>query len=156
VRDGDRLTVLVSTDEAATWRKLPAMTGAARLLVSPDGADAWLVSVREGEFSATEAKQVRRLVGDRWEQRPGLADDTSDVAAANGGILAVTGAYGSAGFWGDGRYADAPELHAALRNGTGGNPSVEVLRDGTVDGPDRCRWGPSTGGRARRRECKSG
>ncbi|SCL58114.1 hypothetical protein [Micromonospora peucetia] len=132
VRDRDRLTVLVSTDEAATWRKLPAVTGAGRLLVSPDGADAWLVSVQEDGFDVKATKQVWRLVGSRWEQRPGLPDSTSDVAAANGGVLAVTGAYGSAGFWAGGRYVDVPELSAALRYGTDESPSVEVLRDDTV------------------------
>ncbi|MEU9505610.1 hypothetical protein AB0D32_04935 [Micromonospora sp. NPDC048170] len=132
VRDGDRLTVLVSADGAASWRKLPAVAGAGRLLVSPDGADAWLVSVREDGFDVTATKQVWRLVGSRWEQRPGLPDNVSDVAAANGGILTVTGAYGSVGFWADGRYVDVPELRAALRYDTDATLSVEVLRDDTV------------------------
>ncbi|MFG1778815.1 hypothetical protein ACGFIG_20610 [Micromonospora sp. NPDC049048] len=134
VRDKGRLTVLVSDDAAATWRKLPTATraGAGRLLVSPDGADAWLVTVSESEFSVTAATEVWRLVGGRWEQRPGLPDGTSDVAATNGGVLAVTGAYGTVGFWADGRYVDAPAVTAALRIGADGSPSVEVLRDGTV------------------------
>ncbi|MEH1099448.1 hypothetical protein [Micromonospora sp. CPCC 205561] len=134
VRDGGRLTVLVSDDEAATWRKLPTGTGAraGRLLVSPDGADTWLVTASESEFSVTAATEVWRLVGGRWEQRPGLPDGTSDVAATNGGVLAVIGAHGSAGFWAGGRYVDAPPVTAALRTGIDESPSVEVLRDDTV------------------------
>ncbi|MEU6072547.1 hypothetical protein [Micromonospora sp. NPDC047074] len=132
VRDGDRLTVLLSTDGAASWRKLPAVTGAGRLLVSPDGADVWLASVQEDGFDMAVTKQMWRLAGSRWEQRPGLPDNTVDVAAANGGILAVTSAYGNAGFWADGRYLDVPELRAALRYDTDPSPAVEVLRDDTV------------------------
>ncbi|SCL60131.1 hypothetical protein GA0070606_3222 [Micromonospora citrea] len=136
VRDGDRFTVLVGTNGAANWRKLPAVPGAARLLVSPDGNDAWLVTVAEGEFDATAPGKVWQRVENRWERRPDLPDDTNDVAAANGGVLAVTGAHGSVGFWSDGRYVDPPELHAAVRAGmtagTGGSPWVDVLRDGTV------------------------
>ncbi|MFG3706782.1 hypothetical protein ACGF7U_18905 [Micromonospora sp. NPDC047670] len=132
VRDGDRFTVLVNTIGAATWRKLSAAPGAARLLVSPDGADAWLVTVAEGEFDAAAPGKVWQWVGDRWERRPDLPDDTNDVAAVNGGVLAVTGAYGSVGFWADGRYVDSPELRAGLTAGTGDSPWVDVLRDDTV------------------------
>ncbi|MGW4498523.1 hypothetical protein ACWENR_07890 [Micromonospora sp. NPDC004336] len=135
VRDGDRLAVLVHTIGAATWRALPAVPGAARLLVSPDGTDAWLVTVPDGESDATGPRKVWQLLGNRWERRPDLPSDANDVAAANGGVLAVTGASGG-GFWTDGRYVDSPELRAGLRAGltagTGDSPWVDVLRDGTV------------------------
>ncbi|MFG1867875.1 hypothetical protein [Micromonospora arborensis] len=134
VREKEKLSVLVSADKAATWRLLPAVEGAHQLMVSPDGRDAWMTTVAESEFGTNRLKDVWRLAGDRWEPGPGLPDDTRTAAAMNGGILAVTGAYGGFGFWVEGRYIDAPELRAATLPGfdSPDEPSIEVLPDDTV------------------------
>ncbi|MGN9775045.1 hypothetical protein ACTMS0_04600 [Micromonospora sp. H33] len=127
VVEAERATAAVSADETASWQRLPAVEGADRLLISPDGTEVWLVE--------TEApKPVWKLVGDRWERQSGLPDDTYEVAAAGGGQLVVTGTYGGAGVWRGGRYDDLPELRDALAVETGfTNPAtVEVARDGTI------------------------
>ncbi|MGN9811980.1 hypothetical protein ACTMSW_21800 [Micromonospora sp. BQ11] len=130
-REGDRLTVSVSDDQASTWRGLPPVAGAARLLVSPDGRDAWLVDSSDPGFDATAPKRLWKLVGDRWQEQPGLPDDTSTVAAANGGVLPVTSAYGGGGYWFDKRYVDEPALGGTVRSGDG-DASVRVLPDDTI------------------------
>ncbi|MEV1142829.1 hypothetical protein [Micromonospora sp. NPDC049799] len=130
-REGDRLTMAVTDDRAATWRTLPAVAGAARLLVSPDGLDAWLVGISDTSFSATDPNRLWKLVGDRWQEQPGLPDDTSTVAAANGGVLPVTSAYGGGGYWYDKRYVDEPALGGPVR-ADDESASVQVLPDDTI------------------------
>ncbi|MEU6206516.1 hypothetical protein ABZ814_23375 [Micromonospora musae] len=132
VGNGDRMTVAVSDDRAVTWRTLPTVAGAARLLVSPDGADAWLVSTNpENGFDSASSKRVWALTGDRWQEQPGLPDDTLAAAATNDGVLALTSAYGGGGYWVDGRYIDDPALRGRQRDG-GEAFVVRVLRDDTV------------------------
>ncbi|WP_422734512.1 WD40/YVTN/BNR-like repeat-containing protein [Micromonospora sp. WMMD558] len=134
VGDGNRLTVVVSADRATSWRKLPAVSGANRLLVSPDGADVWLVSVNDHQsaFDVTDWNRVWRLVGDSWQEGPGLPDDTFSVAAANGGLLPVSSAYGGGGYVRDGRYTPIPELGGSARADGSDAPTVEVLADDTI------------------------
>lgn len=123
-----RSTVVVTDDQAKSWRKLSPVPAPAFLTVSPDGAEAWLVDGSQGG-------SVWRLAGDRWQQRPGLPDDTGwvgAVAAAGDGLLVVTSRYGGAGFWTDGRFLDLPELREALRGDSTAEARVEVLRDGSV------------------------
>jgi hypothetical protein len=117
-------TVVTSDDRGATWTTLAA-PGPGRLTVSPDGAEVWFVDT-EGPRS------VWRLVGDRWEQRGGLPDDSATAAAAGAGIIAVTSRYGGAGFWVDGRYVDVPELRDPLRSDPDAGVDLTVLPDGTV------------------------
>ncbi|SCL22948.1 hypothetical protein GA0070616_2637 [Micromonospora nigra] len=126
VIDDEQATVAVSSDQAASWQLLPPVRGAQRLLVSPTGEDVWLVGEAAG-------KPVWRLVDGRWQRQGGLPDAASDVAAAGGGRLVVTGAYGGAGVWHDGRYENLPELRDVLPvDDSSGSATVEVARDGTV------------------------
>ncbi|MEH0937301.1 hypothetical protein [Micromonospora psammae] len=132
VREGAGMTVVVSDDRAATWRKLPTVPGARRLLVSPDGAHAWAVDIDQSDYSGSAGKRVWALDGDRWRERIGLPDDTVTVEAVNAGFLAVTGAYGTAGFWTPAGYVDSGEVRGSLRGGSEESMSVEVLPDDTV------------------------
>ncbi|MEU9827776.1 WD40/YVTN/BNR-like repeat-containing protein [Micromonospora chersina] len=120
-----RLSVVTSADSGASWRRLPAVDGARALTVSPDGREVWLVRT-------DRPNGVWRLVGDRWQQQPGLPDDTDQVAAMGAGLLAVASAYGGLGFWQDGRYVDVPELREPLRSNPDSQPGVVALRDGTL------------------------
>ncbi|PWR07290.1 hypothetical protein DKT68_19705 [Micromonospora acroterricola] len=132
VRNGDRMTVAVSDDRAVTWRTLPAVAGAAGLLVSPDGTDAWLVGMNpEGGSSAASSRRVWALTGNRWQEQPGLPDETFAAVAANDGVLAVTGVHGGGGYWVDGRYVDEPALGGRRRDG-GEAFIVRVLPDDTI------------------------
>ncbi|MEV4808727.1 WD40/YVTN/BNR-like repeat-containing protein [Micromonospora avicenniae] len=132
VRDGDRMTVAVSDDRALTWRTLPAVAGAARLLVSPDGTAAWLVSMNpESGSRSASSKRVWALKGNRWQEQSGLPDDSFAAVAANGGVLVVTGVYGGGGYWVDGRYVDEPALGGRQRDG-GEALIVRVLPDDTI------------------------
>lgn len=130
IRNGGRLTVAVSDDDGATWRKLPAVAGAARLLVSPDGRDVWLINMSHDNFDISSTNRVWRLVGDRWRELTQLPPDTNSVAAVNGGLLVVTNPWGNVGYWTGDRYLDAPELRR-LTNGEQ-SPSVQVLPDDTI------------------------
>ncbi|MFU8853212.1 WD40/YVTN/BNR-like repeat-containing protein [Micromonospora sp. SL1-18] len=123
VPEGDRFTVVTSDNQGSTWRKLPAVAGAGKLILSPDGREVWLVRT-------DRPNAVWRLVGDRWQQGPGLPDDTDGVAAVGDGILAVTSMYSGMGFVAEGRYVDVPELRDPL--GGNSNYGVDVLPDGTV------------------------
>ncbi|MFU8875310.1 WD40/YVTN/BNR-like repeat-containing protein [Micromonospora sp. SL4-19] len=125
VLEGDRFTVITSDDLGVTWRKLPAVAGARNLAASPDGRDVWLVRT-------DRPNAVWRLVRDRWQQGPGLPDDTDGVAAVGGGTLAVTSTYGGMGFVADGRYVDVPELRDLLHSSSNYGVGVAVLPDGTV------------------------
>ncbi|MFF5172403.1 WD40/YVTN/BNR-like repeat-containing protein [Micromonospora sp. NPDC000089] len=124
VRDGARLSVFAWNGEGP-WRKLPVVAGARQLALSPNGQDVWLMST-EGP------SRVWRLVDDRWRPGPGLPDDTATVAAADGGLLVVTSAYGGAGFVTDRGYLDLPLLRDALRDDPDAPASVSVLPDDTV------------------------
>ncbi|MEV4712152.1 hypothetical protein [Micromonospora sp. NPDC049374] len=130
-RNGGPLTVAVSHDDAATWEKLPAVSGATQLLVSPDGRDAWLVSLTHADFDTSAAKRVWRMVSDRWQERTQLPPDTNSVAAVNGGLLAVTNMWGNVGYWTGDRYLDVPELRRRLTSGEH-PPTVQVLPDDTI------------------------
>ncbi|MBX7269797.1 hypothetical protein KIF24_29785 [Micromonospora sp. Llam7] len=131
VREGDELSVVVSSDSAATWQELPVVRGAARLLVSPDGQHRWLVGMSDAEYNASTSKRVWQLVGDSWRERVGLPPDTNSVAAINGGLLAMTTAYGNVGYWTGDRYIDAPEPRERFGSGEDA-PSVQVLPDDTI------------------------
>ncbi|MGK5740070.1 WD40/YVTN/BNR-like repeat-containing protein [Micromonospora sp. URMC 103] len=132
VRNGNRMTVTVSDDGAVTWRKLPTVAGAAGLLVSPDGTDVWLVSMNpESGTRLAGPKRVWALRGDRWQEQPGLPDDTFAAVAANDGVLAVTGVSGGGGYWVDGRYVDEPALGGRRRDG-GEAFIARVLPDDTI------------------------
>ncbi|MFB9854077.1 hypothetical protein ACFFMR_27245 [Micromonospora andamanensis] len=130
IRNGGRLTVAVSDDDGATWRKLPAVAGAARLLVSPDGRDVWLINMSHDNFDISSTNRVWRLVGDRWQELTQLPPDTNSVGAVNGGLLVVTNPWGNVGYWTGDRYLDAPELRR-LANGEH-PPTVQVLSDDTI------------------------
>ncbi|GIJ79545.1 hypothetical protein SAMN05443287_107194 [Micromonospora phaseoli] len=131
VQEGDRLSVVVSSDSASTWQKLPVVRGAARLLVSPDGQHLWLVGMGDTEYSVSTTKRVWQLVDDSWRERVELPPDTNSVAAINGGLLAVTSAYGNIGYWTGERYIDAPEPRKRFGNGED-SPSVQILPDDTI------------------------
>ncbi|RKN46374.1 hypothetical protein [Micromonospora endolithica] len=139
VVEGDRMTVVVSDDQGLSWRKLPPVPGARRLLVSPNGADAWLVSVDAVDFQASATERVWSLEGDGWRTHVGLPDNTLHVAAVDGGRLVVTGAYGTVGFWTPAGYQDRPEVRVpswAVSQETG----IEVLRDGTIVLENQRSW----------------
>ncbi|MGW9196767.1 hypothetical protein [Micromonospora chersina] len=125
VTEGDRLTVVTSDDRGTTWRKLPAVTGAHSLTVSPDGGDVWLVRT-------DRPNGTWRLVGDSWQPGAGVPDETYGVAAAGDGVLVVSSMYGGVGFVADGRYVDVPELRDPLRGNLDDQPVVAMLPDGTV------------------------
>ncbi|MEV6812365.1 hypothetical protein, partial [Micromonospora sp. NPDC051296] len=128
VREGDRLTVVVSADGAATWRKLPAVKRAERLLVSPDGRDTWLEGIGEGTYNGAAMRQIWQLVGDGWQIPLGLPPDTKSVAATNGETLVLTDAEGFVSFWINYRY-----FHPLDTPRSGWIPaSVHVLPDDTV------------------------
>ncbi|MEV0004183.1 hypothetical protein AB0H28_18135 [Micromonospora sp. NPDC050980] len=124
VLDGDRLTVVTSTDQGTTWRELPSVAGARQLLLAPDGRDVWLVRT-------TQPSGVWRLAGTRWQPAPALPDDTDGIAAPGAGLLVVTSAYGGLGFVTGGGYVEVPELRGPLRTSEP-RASVSVLPDGTV------------------------
>ncbi len=131
VRQNDRLTVVVSADGATSWRRLPVVSDAARLLVSPDGRDAWLVDMTEDNYDGSTAKRVWQLIDEQWQERVALPPDTNSVAAVNGGLLAVTNPWGNVGYWTGDRYIDAPEPRDRFGNSED-DPTVEVLPDDTI------------------------
>ncbi|MFC0006639.1 beta propeller repeat protein [Micromonospora siamensis] len=124
--EGDGVAVATSDDQGESWLRLPTVAGPATLSVSPDGRGVWLL----GE---DRSRMVWRLVGDRWQQRGGLPDDTSQAAALDADTLVVTSAYGGLGFWTGGRYTDVPELREPLRRDRDDQDAgVDVLPDGTI------------------------
>ncbi|MEH0845097.1 hypothetical protein V6U81_22175 [Micromonospora sp. CPCC 205711] len=120
-----RSTVVVSDNDGITWQRLPAVPAEARPAVSPDGTEVWLVDSGRGG--------VWRLVGARWQQRPGLPNVPLDggFAAAGAGAILVN-SHGRIGYWIDGRYVDQPDLRDALAHSGSSVVTVNSLPDGTI------------------------
>ncbi|WP_341718289.1 hypothetical protein QQG74_00250 [Micromonospora sp. FIMYZ51] len=130
--EGGRLRTVVSADGAASWRQLPAVSGAVRLLVSPDGRDAWLVGMSATAYDGATPKRVWRLIDDRWREQTELPPDTNSVAAVNDGLLVVTNPWGNVGYWTGERYIDVPEARGPRFGNGEDDPTVEVLPDDTI------------------------
>ncbi|MEV2237732.1 sialidase family protein [Micromonospora sp. NPDC049891] len=131
VKEEKKLTVAVSEDGAKTWRKLPPVTGAASLLVSPDGADVWLVD-SQSEDAVPNPTRTWRLVGDTWREGARLPGDTYSVEAGDGGLLWLTRTKGGGGYFVDGRYTPVPELDG-LWSDPKDVPYFRTLPDGTIE-----------------------
>ncbi|WBB93603.1 hypothetical protein [Verrucosispora sp. WMMC514] len=131
VLQDDRLRTAVGADGAASWRQLPAVSGADKLLVSPDGRDAWLLGRRKGSNDLSDLKRIWRLVDDRWREQTELPSDTNSVTAVNDGMLVVTKVGGNLGYWTGERYIDVPEVRGPRFEGEE-LPSIEVLPDDTI------------------------
>ncbi|MGC4886000.1 WD40/YVTN/BNR-like repeat-containing protein [Micromonospora sp. DT227] len=126
-----RLTVVTSSDQGSTWRKLPTVAGARQLVLAPDGRDVWLIRT-------DRPNGTWRPAGEGWQPGADLPDDTATVAAPGDGLLVVADAYGGLGFVTGGRYAEVPELREALRT-PAPDTALGVLPDGTIT----VRHGPS-------------
>ncbi|MGN9803241.1 hypothetical protein [Micromonospora sp. L32] len=120
-----RTTVVVSADQARTWRKLPSVAAEGRPVVSPEGTDVWLVDGAE--------RAVWHLVGDEWQPRPELPHRLSanGVAAAGEGAILVN-SFGRVGFYVNGSYVDQPALRDALAHSGSSEVALRALRDGTL------------------------
>ncbi len=134
ISNGDGLTVLLSNDAAATWRQLPTPSGAAQLLLSPDGHDVWLFGDGPGQHNGSAMKRMWQLVGDRWQERIGLPADTTSTAVINGGVLVAISADGNLTYWTAGHrmhHTAGPVSPSTFVNGDE-HPTIQVLPDDTI------------------------
>ena len=90
--------VAYSTDAAKTWHEIPTVADNPMLTASPDGSEVYLVD--------GSAQRLWRLSGTGFTELPGLPANVASyaVAALGGGVLAVDGQLGTAGFWRDGTF----------------------------------------------------
>ncbi|WBB55820.1 hypothetical protein [Verrucosispora sp. WMMD573] len=131
VKEENALTVAVSEDGAKTWRKLPPVTGAASLLVSPDGADVWLVD-SQSEDVVPNPTRTWRLVSDAWREGARLPGDTYSVEAGDGGLLWLTSTNGGGGYVVGGHYTPVSELDG-LWSDPKDVPYFRTLPDGILE-----------------------
>jgi hypothetical protein len=115
-RDGDRMRVAVSRDEARTWREIGAVSANAEVLVSPDGSDVWLFD--------THPSRLWRVSGSSLDAQSNPPElNFGGVGALGGGLLAVGSESGDAGFWRDGVFTPIRGLRA---------DGVNVLPEGSL------------------------